>query len=120
MKKILIISALMLTVALPAFAQVDLGLNSANDIGLPSPSADDPKQIAVNIVQYLMTFLGIIAVVVILYGGFQWLTAGGNEDKVGAAKKTIIAGIIGLIIIIAAYAIVAIVVGFANNIVTSQ
>jgi len=104
-----------LLVALPALATDPLGINDA-DFGLPS-GVNDPKEAAVNIVTYLMTFLGIIAVIVILYGGFLWLTAGGNEDRVGSAKKTIIAGIIGLVIIIAAYAIVQIVVGFAYNIV---
>jgi uncharacterized membrane protein YidH (DUF202 family) len=105
-------------VALPVQAQVDdpLGVNNAN-VGLPGANDTDPRNMAISIVTYLMTFLGIIAVIVILYGGFQWLTAGGNEDKVGSAKKTIIAGIIGLVIIIAAYAIVQIVVGFAYNIV---
>ena len=97
-------------------AQADLGLNEAGSLGLPN-SVSDPRAAAVNTVKYLMTFLGIIAVIVILYGGFLWLTAGGNEDRVGSAKKTIIAGIIGLVIIIAAYAIVQIVVGFAYNIV---
>jgi len=98
-----------------AQGNIDLGLNEAGNIGLPN-TAQDPKEAAVNIVRYLMTFLGIIAVIVILYGGFLWLTAGGNEDRVGSAKKTIIAGCIGLVIIIAAYAIVTIVVGFAQNI----
>lgn len=95
------------------------GLNDAAGLNLPSTN-QDPKDAAVSIVNYLMTFLGIIAVIVILYGGFQWLTAGGNEDKVGSAKKTIIAGVIGLIIIIAAYAIVQIVVGFANNVISGN
>jgi hypothetical protein len=121
MKKALVLATLLLIIvpclALALQAQaVDLGLNEANTIGLPGGN-NDPKAAAVSIVQYLMTFLGIIAVVIILWGGFQWLTAGGNEDKVGSAKKTIIAGVIGLIIIIAAFAIVTIVVGFATNIV---
>jgi hypothetical protein len=121
MKKLLFLLTLLLVVlpclsmALPVKA-IDFGLNTANEIGLPGGASDDPKQLAVTIVQYLMTFLGIIAVVVILWGGFQWLTAGGNESRVESAKKTIIAGIIGLIIVIAAYAIVTLVVGFASNI----
>ena len=70
---------------------------------------------AVDIVKYLMTFLGIIAVAVILYGGFIWMTASGNDDKVDKAKKLIIAGAIGLIIILAAFAIVQFVVTMTNN-----
>jgi len=64
----------------------------------------------------LMTFLGIIAVVVVLLGGFKWMVAGGNEDKIADAKKTIIAGLIGLVIIISAYAIVQIIVSTTMNV----
>ncbi|MFW5888708.1 MAG: hypothetical protein ACOCVY_03255, partial [Patescibacteria group bacterium] len=50
-------------------------------------------------------FLGILAVVIILIGGFKWMTAAGNEDKVGEAKKIIVAGVIGLVIILASWGI---------------
>ena len=50
-------------------------------------------------------FLGIISVVLILYAGFMWMTAAGNEDKVGQAKKLLVAAVIGLIIILASYSI---------------
>ncbi len=49
--------------------------------------------------------LGIIAVVIILAGGFKWMTAGGNEDKAAEARKMIISGVIGLAIILSAFAI---------------
>lgn len=65
----------------------------------------DPRAIAASVINVMLGFLGIIAVIIILLGGFKWMTAGGNEDKVGEAKKLIMAGIIGLIIILAAYAI---------------
>ncbi len=57
------------------------------------------------IINVLLGLLGIIAVVIILVGGFKWMTAGGNEDKVGEARKMIFAGIIGLAIILSAFAI---------------
>jgi Zn-dependent protease with chaperone function len=57
------------------------------------------------IIRVTLGFLGIVAVVIILLGGFKWMTAGGNEEKVTEAKKLIIAGIIGLAIILSAYAI---------------
>lgn len=65
----------------------------------------DPRNIAASVIRIILGFLGIVAVIIILLGGFKWMTAGGNEDKVGEAKKLIIAGVIGLIIIIAAFAI---------------
>lgn len=65
----------------------------------------DPRDIAASVIRVILGFLGIVAVVIILLGGFKWMTAGGNEDKVGEAKKLITAGIIGLVIIVAAFAI---------------
>lgn len=62
------------------------------------------------IIRAALGFLGIIAVVIILIGGFKWMTAQGSEDKVQEAKKLIIAGIIGLAIILSAYAIASFVI----------
>ncbi|MCK4539816.1 hypothetical protein KAU09_01535 [Candidatus Parcubacteria bacterium] len=93
----------------------DIGTGYAANTGLVTATETDPRQMAVDIVKYLMTFLGIIAVVVILLGGFKWMTAAGNEDKVAEAKKLIIAGVIGLIIILCAYAIVNFVIGITND-----
>jgi hypothetical protein len=55
-------------------------------------------------------FLGVVAVVIILFGGFKWMTAGGNDKNVAEAKSLIIAGIIGLAIILSAYAIASFVI----------
>jgi len=103
--------------ALPVMAQ-NIGLNYAENIGLSGTNMN-PQEAAVSIIKYLMTFLGIIAVAVILLGGFRWLTAGGNEDKIASAKNTIIAGVIGLIIVLAAYAIVQFIVSTTTNIITN-
>ena len=65
----------------------------------------DPRDIAASVIRVILGFLGIVAVIIILLGGFKWMTAGGNEDKVSEAKKLITAGIIGLVIIVAAFAI---------------
>ncbi len=62
------------------------------------------------IIGIVMGFLGIIAVLIILWGGFIWMTAGGEPDKVEKAKKMIYSGIIGLVIIFAAYAIASFVI----------
>ena len=75
-------------------------VSSATGLG-----AKDPRAVAAQVINIILGFLGIVAVVIILLGGFKWMTAGGNEDKVGEAKKLIMAGIIGLIIILASFAI---------------
>ena len=95
-----------------ALAQPDLGLNYATAIGL---GTQDVRTTVSNVIRAFMGLLGIIAVVIILLGGFKWMTAGGNEEKVGEAKKLIISGIIGLVIILSAYAIAQFVVGAIVN-----
>ena len=64
-----------------------------------------------SIIQVALGFLGIVAVVIILLGGFKWMTSGGSEDKVKGAKKLIFSGIIGLVIVLSSYAIASFVVG---------
>ena len=68
-----------------------------------------------SIIRIALGFLGVIAVVIILLGGFKWMTAGGNDDKVKEAKKLIFSGIIGLVIIISAYAIASFVINSIVN-----
>lgn len=67
-----------------------------------------------NLIKYILAFLGVIAMIVILYAGFNWMTAGGNDEKVGKAKKTLIAGLIGLVIVLLAFAIATFVIQRIN------
>ena len=50
--------------------------------------------------------LGVIAVVIILIGGFRWMLSMGNEDRLATAKATITSGVIGLIIIMVSFTLV--------------
>ena len=96
-------AAFALPLAALATSNLDVGLNQVgNSISLGN--ADIRTTIA-RIINVLMGLLGIIAVIMILIGGFKWMTAGGNEEKTGEAKKLITAGVIGLVIILASWAI---------------
>lgn len=75
----------------------------------------DPRQIIANIINIALGFLGIIAVVIVLIGGFKWMTAAGNEDKVEEAKKILGAGVIGLVIILSAWALTTYVINIIYN-----
>lgn len=57
------------------------------------------------IIKVALSLLGVIALVIILAGGFKWMTAGGNEENVEGAKKLIFSGVIGLAIVLSAFAI---------------
>jgi hypothetical protein len=106
MKKFIALTILTVFVltALPVLAQSDpFGINTYGSYtGL---GTRDLRSGIMGIVNALLGFLGVLAIVIILWGGFRWLTSGGNEEKVGEAKKIITAGVIGLVIIFTAYAI---------------
>lgn len=67
------------------------------------------------IINSALGFLGLVAVVIILIGGFQWMTAGGGEEKIKKAKGTLSAGIIGLVIIMAAWGIAQFVISIVRT-----
>lgn len=88
---------------LAAAAQtLDLGIDYGTTTGL---GTKDIRTTVADIINVALGLLGIVAVVIVLAGGFTWMTAAGNEEKVDKARKMIFAGIIGLAIILSAYAI---------------
>jgi len=89
-----------------AFAQ-DLGLEVVAQTGL---AGGDIRVIIANIIRTALGLLGLLAVIIVLWGGFVWMTAGGNEEKVATAKKILFNGVIGLMIILFSYAIVSFVI----------
>ena len=64
------------------------------------------SEYAQDIVKYLMQFISIIAVIYIIYGGFQVMIGWGDEEKVKKAKNIIIYVIVGILIMWLAYGIV--------------
>jgi len=69
--------------------------------------AGDPAVTAARIINPVLGLLGIIFVVLMLYGGYLYLTSLGKEEQIKKSKQLIVSAIIGVIIIIAAYAITA-------------
>jgi hypothetical protein len=96
-----------LTAVLPAVALAQLAPPTAPP-GAPAPQ--DIRVVVARLIQTAMSLLGIIAVIIVLYGGFTWMTAGGNEERIGKAKQILTAGIIGLIIVASAYGIATFVI----------
>lgn len=70
----------------------------------PSNVPTDIRAAIMNVTNWILGFIAIVATLIIIYGGVQYLTAGGNEDSVASAKKTISYGIIGVVIAGLAYA----------------
>ena len=81
------------------------------DIGTPDPvgGAADPSELPsriIGVVNWIIGILGVVCVIVMIIGGIQYMTSTGEPGKVKKAKDTILYGIIGLVVVILAAAIV--------------
>jgi|GEM_PF-621177 len=104
----LFFGGLILTATIVLAQPVDLGLSQVSStLGLPST---DIRTIVANIIRVFLGLLGIIALVLMIYAGFEWMTSGGSEEKIAQAKKILSNATIGLIIILSAYSIVSFVI----------
>lgn len=66
-------------------------------------------ELILRVLKYLLILSGMIAVVAMVIGGFWYITAGGNEEQAEKGQKAITNAIIGLVVVILAYAIINIV-----------
>ena len=68
-------------------------------------SPDSLSEIIAKIIKTVLGFLGMIFLALIIYAGFRWMTAAGNDENISKAKKILSAALIGLVIILISYAI---------------
>ncbi|MDP3043004.1 MAG: fibronectin type III domain-containing protein [bacterium] len=90
-----------------ALAAVDVwgGQQAAIGTALGLGDTEDPRVLAANIIRIALGFLGIIAVIIVIYGGWTWMTAGGDAAKIDKAKKILINAAIGLVLILVSFGI---------------
>jgi len=70
------------------------------------PQAQDVETLIITIITYLLGIAGLVAVIFLIIGGFNYITAQGNEEQTKKATSTLLNAVIGLIVIFAAFAIV--------------
>lgn len=91
----------------------DSGLSATgNKAGYDSGLTPDPAVIIGGVIQAILGLLGIVFLAFMIYAGITWLTAQGDDQKALKAKKIIEEAIVGLIIVIAAYAITYFIVNY--------
>ena len=96
-----------------------VGSQLCNDLSAGTPeyaaagcgAQQDVGTVAQSVLQVVLGFLGVVAVGVIIYGGFLFLSSSGDAGKVKRGQDAIKYGVIGLIVILLASAIVAVVSG---------
>jgi len=88
------------------------GSVTCNALGTPQYTNNQTGTATIaRIINIVLGFLGLVALVLFIIGGFQWMTSGGNEDKTKAARGLMVAAVVGLVIILAA----AVISNFAFN-----
>lgn len=90
----------LLSLASPVFAQTSI--SSFDTSGIPFT---DLGKLLSNTLALLFFFAGLLAFVFIIIGGIQWITAGGDPKAASAARDRITAAVVGLLVVVAAFAI---------------
>lgn len=84
--------------AAPVFAQIDVTPSELPDITVP--------QIVTTLIRLIVIAGFVISFIVLLVGGIRWMTAGGDPKNVEGARNMVTAALIGLVIVLAAFALV--------------
>jgi hypothetical protein len=104
---------LTLVLSLPFFALAQISNDSVGGkleevgVGAGFSEADEysvSRTLGV-IISTLLSFLGIVFIILTIISGYQWMTAGGNEEQVKKAQSRIKNAIIGLVVVVSCYAI---------------
>lgn len=123
MKKILILLNLIFLITIvtasPAMAstidQIKAGLGVSGEAFNGSGEQRDFVDAWSIYVSGLAGILSALFLVIIIYGGWLWMTARGNEEQVGKAKRIIVGSIIGIVIIISGRLIAELAITYLNN-----
>ena len=108
-KKSLISLLLLMTfMFLVSFSFVSAITNAGNMNNLSTKSV---REIIESVVNWTAGIAALISALIVVIAGVMWATAGGDEEKQGKARKMLISGIVGLVIALAALAIVNVATG---------
>jgi hypothetical protein len=104
-----------------AYAQTTVG-NGLTNSGMTSlfgstglNSSQSLSDLIVNVIRIMLLFAGAIAVFFVIVGGYQYIASGGNEETAEKGRKTLINAIIGIIVIVLAYAIINVIVNLVGS-----
>jgi hypothetical protein len=106
---LIVVSITLINVALAQKVEFPQNLETfAQQQGL---TTENPRAITVRTIQWALGFLGLVAVIMIIYGGITWMTSAGNEKRVTQAKQILTYSVIGMVIILLSWSFVTFVIG---------
>ena len=103
-----VLTAFVLAAALfvePAFAQLIDSADRPSALGTDTYSGSF-RQAVLTFINFVLFFLGLVATVFVIYGGFVLITSAGDEGKAGEAKKLVAYAAAGIVMILVSYALV--------------
>lgn len=113
MKKLLVSIALFFILFIPGLtvryvtaADAYFGLEKTTAVSDRTKVLEKNKDLQASVgklIGYALSFVGTIFFILVIYGGFKWMTASGNPKTVSSAQEMIVQAIIGLIVIFSAY-----------------
>ena len=87
----------------PAMAQLINPLDNPNEIGQVTGFDGSLRQMILKYVNFFLYFLGLVATVFVIYGGFLYITSQGDDGNVEKAKKILTVAAIGILIILISF-----------------
>ncbi len=105
----------------PVVASIATGLCEGSNIGTgatdckTNSSTASIRTLAASIINVFSIIVGLVAVIMVIFGGFKYITSGGDSNSVSGAKNTLIYAIIGLIIVALAQFLVRFVINTATG-----
>lgn len=115
--------AISLLMNVPASAQVQTGLNTTAAAAYGQNASQlrtDPAEIVGYFIRAALSLVGLVFMVLIVYGGFLWMTASGKEQQVDKAKSIITSAVIGMVVIAAGYALTSFAISALTTATTGQ
>lgn len=98
-----------------AFGSLISAQDNPSEIAGATGGTGSIRELVLKIVNYALGFLGLVAVIMVIYGGFLYVTAGGEQENVDKGKKILMYSMIGIILILLSFAIVNTVLGVASG-----
>lgn len=96
--------------ALPCCVGGASGTNCVECVEIKNPiNAGSPEVLIGNVINAVMGVVGSLALAMFIYGGFTWMLAAGNDQRVQKGKDILLWATIGLIVIFSSYALVRLV-----------
>ena len=104
----------------PALADTSLvegqtGLSEVGSVFGGTRAEQDPRALIANIISIALGFLAVIFLGIVVVAGFQYMTAGGNQEKTTKALALLKNAVIGLVIVLAAWALTRFTVVMLNR-----